>query len=282
MQIKITEAQFNHLKNTYRIGFDGVGGYAHIDENIENEVDADEVDLTSFEPRTELCQDIWDGNDLKPQIRLALLDIADDFIETLGFDWVKYKDIVLTGSIANYNWSVFSDIDVHIIYDFTEIDENVDLIRNYADAKKKEWTENHDNLTIMGFEVELYVENSHEPPVSKGVYSLEKNTWIKQPSKKDIELDSSSIIKDLSAKLMTMIDDLELCYETAETDGSLEELQTTIIDLCDFIKKMRKKQLALNGEMAVGNIVFKTLRRDGYIDKLFELRNSIYDELNSI
>lgn len=283
MQIKITEEQFSQLKDSYRMGFDSVGGYGHITENSEEEVEASEVDLSSFEPQTHLADEIWDGLELNPRVRLTLLDIADDFIETLDFDFVQYKDIVLTGSICNYNWSDFSDIDIHVIYDFSEIDDNENLIRSYVDAKKQEWSANHDDLAIYGFRVELYVENSNDKPaVSNGIYSLEKNKWIKKPSKDNISLHSTDEIKEISAEFMTMIDDIELCYEAAETNSALEYIQDKITELCELIKDMRKKQLALNGEMAIGNIVYKSLRREGYIDKLYELRNSIYDEINSI
>lgn len=184
MKIYLTESQFNHLKDTYRIGFDGVNGYAHIDENIEDEVEANEINLDSFEPKQKLADKLWQNNKLDARARLQLLDIADDFIDFLNIDWADYKDIRLTGSICNFNWSNKSDIDVHILYDFTEIDENVELVKQYVDAKKNEWNEFHQSLSIYGFSVELYVEDIHETAISKGVYSLEKMNGLKHPIKK--------------------------------------------------------------------------------------------------
>ena len=280
MQISITEMQLQKLKNVYRAN--KFGGHSYVNENIETEVNADDIDLTSFEIQSNLATKIWDGMELNSRVRLQLLDIADDFIDFLNLDWVKPKDIVLTGSICNYNWSEYSDIDIHIIYDFTEIDENTDLIRSYVDAKKNEWLENHDNLKIYGFDVELYVEDSNESAISSGVYSLEKNEWVKEPSKEDMELHSTSEIKSLSAEIMTLIDDMETCYSAAMTDSDLENLQEQLNSLIDVIKNMRKRELSIGGEMAVGNIVFKTLRREGYMDKLYELNNDIYDILNSL
>ena len=72
--------------------------------------------------------------------RGQLLDIADDFTDSLQVDWVKPKDIIITGSIANYNWSEeYSDIDLHVLYDFKKVDKRVDFVKNYFDAKKKNW-----------------------------------------------------------------------------------------------------------------------------------------------
>lgn len=282
MQIRITENQFNNLK--YSCRKQGQLDCCHkLNENNQDEVDSDDVSLDSFYPKDALADSIWSGQELNPRVRLTLLDIADDFIEFLKMDWVDCKDIVLTGSICNYNWSDYSDIDVHIIYDFSEIDDNADLVRSYVDAKKNEWMSNHEDLEIYGFSVEMYVENCLDKgAVSSGRYSLEKNKWLSKPSKDDIELHSNNEIKDLSAEIMTMIDDIEVCYEKAETDGDLESLDSQLEEICEIVKAMRKSELEKHGEMAVGNIVYKVLRREGYLDKLYGLRNSIYDEINSI
>lgn len=282
MKIIITESQFNHLKDTYRIGFDGANGYAHIDENIEDEVEASEVDLSSFKPKPELTDKLWKNGLLDSKVRLQLLDIADDFVEFLQLDWIDYDDIILTGSICNFNWSDKSDIDVHVVYDFGAIDDRTELVRQYVDAKRTEWNEMHENLTIYGFNVELYVEDINESAVSKGVYSLEKNEWLKKPNKQDVKLQFTDEIKELSADLMTMIDDLEECYIRCEIDSELEEIYDKVSTLLKLIKNLRKKQLANNGEMSVGNIVYKSLRREDYMDRLYDLQNQIYDDLNSL
>ena len=63
--------------------------------------------------------------------------ISDDFFETLDIAWVDIDDIILTGSLANYNWSKFSDVDIHILVDYEEVDDNVDLVREYFMSKKE-------------------------------------------------------------------------------------------------------------------------------------------------
>jgi predicted nucleotidyltransferase len=67
---------------------------------------------------------------MKEEIREPMLKIASNFIEGLPFD-VKIEDITLTGSLANYNWSSYSDVDLHIIVDFSKIDENYDLVKGF-------------------------------------------------------------------------------------------------------------------------------------------------------
>ena len=85
-----------------------------------NEVEASDISLKSFEIQDKLNPKFWINNKINSRVRLKLLDLADEFIESLAVDWVKPKDIVITGSIANYNWSKYSDVDVHILIDFKE------------------------------------------------------------------------------------------------------------------------------------------------------------------
>lgn len=282
-QIIITEEQFQNLKDKFRIGFDGVDGYGHIVENNETEVDSDEVDLSTFKPQETLTHSLWDDGKLDSRIRLKLLDIADDFIKFLDLGDLKPLDIRLTGSICNYNWSEQSDIDMHIILDFSEIDSKKNLVRGFMDAKKNEWNDMHGDLNIYGFSVELYVEDPSESAISSGVYSLQKNEWVKEPSKDEIELNDTKTIKALSAAIMTMIDDYEQMFYTEQEDShKVEVLGNDLEELRIFIRNMRKEQLAEKGEMAVGNIVYKVLRRTGYLDTMYDLQNAIYDKLNSI
>ena len=85
-------------------------------------VKPEEVDLSSFVMRNTLNSKIWKSEDkIDPKIRKQLLKIADDFVEFLDIPWVEVIDVTLTGSLANYNWSEYSDIDLHIIFNFQDI-----------------------------------------------------------------------------------------------------------------------------------------------------------------
>ena len=85
------------------------------------------------------------------------MEIANDFIDGLPFN-VTIQDVRFTGSLANYNWSKYSDIDLHIVVDFEELDDNKELVKEMFDAKRLRWNEHHD-IKIKGYEVELYVED---------------------------------------------------------------------------------------------------------------------------
>ena len=253
-------------------------------ENIEhiNEVNSSDINLSSFKPKTELHPKLWVNNKLNSRVRLRLLDIADDFIDTLAVDWVKPKDIVFTGSLANYNWSKYSDIDIHVILDYNKVYKKKEFVEDYFSSKKELWLNEHPKLSIYGFPIELYVEDSNEESTSSGVYSLNKNEWIKEPVDfEDVKL-NAKYIKNYAAKLMTQIDNIEKKQKNAKDDYKVEQCRKELLKIFDRLKKIRKEGLNKGGEMSSGNIIFKILRRTKYIDKIWELINTSYDKINSI
>ena len=171
-----------------------------------NEVEINDINVKPFKLKSELQPDLFKNGDvLDSQIRMKLLDIADDFIKSLEVKWIKPLDIILTGSIVNYNWTKFSDIDVHIIYDFKKIYNKTDFVQDYFMTKRTEWNNSHDKLTIKGFPVELSVEDVNTPLQSSGIYSLEKNKWIKEPEEIKEGKINFQEIKKICAKEMTQI-----------------------------------------------------------------------------
>ena len=125
-----------------------------------NEVKANDIDIKPFKVKDKLNPEFFnDEGQLNSQIRMRLLDIADDFVKTLEIKWIKPLDIVLTGSIANYNWSKFSDVDIHVIYKFSDVYEKTEFVKDYFNSKKELWNNTHDELTIKDFPV-AYASNS--------------------------------------------------------------------------------------------------------------------------
>lgn len=287
-------------RSTYKLtGSEGDLDYAHIvDEEIDALQDMPEpeisftkreyrdnnFDLSSFRPQSELNPKIWVNGELNSRVRLRLLDIADDFIKTLEVDWVEPKDIILTGSLANYNWSKYSDFDLHIVIDFEEVDERVNFVKDYFDAKKKLWNEQHENLKIYGFPVEVYVQDANEFHNASGVYSLELGEWIKRPSKNSIQAIKLNkfYIKEQVLKFIRKIDELESALEGETDEYKLDQIGLKANALFKKLKSMRKEGLKSGLEMNSNNLVFKCLRRCSYIKKLIDIKTETYDKMRSI
>jgi len=243
----------------------------HLKEGVNIKVPA------LLRPKDELNPELWDENKkLRDDVRDRLLDIAEKFIKpTLGADAV-IKDITFTGSLANYNYSDLSDIDLHIIIDFADINKDKEMVRKYFNAVKALWNSLHD-IRIKGFEVEAYVQGADEPHTSTGVYSVQDDNWLKEPTQTEAEIDEDSI----SNKSDSLMDQIEQALKLMEEDSPKAALDRAE-SLMEKIKKLRKAGLETNGEYSVENLAFKTLRNTGYLKKLSDLKREAYDKLMSL
>lgn len=279
----------------YRLSQDSLTDYAHVVDEAMNSICSEvlgsrptnetaDIDFSSFTPQQELNPKIWPNGKINSRVRLRLMDIADDFFATLKIDWLKPLDILLTGSMANYNWSKYSDFDLHLLLDFSDVDENVDFVHEYFTAKKKLWNEEHENLMIYGFPVEVYVQDISEPLVSNGIYSLYKNKWVVEPSRDAIKSlgTEKETIKAKAIETMKKIDALYNATFDISYGYDGEKIIAQIKKLINIIKGIRKESLSNGGEMSAGNIFFKILRRTGYIEKLFTTKTLAYDRKESI
>lgn len=242
----------------------------------------DQVDriISSFNIQDELNPQIWDETDngsyrMKDVIRESLLAISNEFIDFLGVD-IFISDITMTGSLANYNWSEFSDIDLHIMYDFTEAGQSKELYKELFKLKKTLFNSTHD-IKVKGYEAELYVQDSSEPHHSTGVYSVMFDEWINEPSKEEVTIDEN-ILQEKANQWMDIID---VVIENA-SDEKLEDAVELIDKVKDRLKKYRSCGLEKEGEYSYENLVFKFLRRNGYIQKLFDFTNELVDKRLSL
>jgi hypothetical protein len=253
-----------------------------LDENIEAEVNSSDVSLESFKPHNELNPQLWSDFKLNPKVRYKLLEIAFDFIEFLDVESItKYNDIVLVGSIAGYNWSKYSDIDLHIVYDFRNIDsERPEFVQDFFNSKKSLWNIDK-KVKIYGFDVEVYVEDVNNPANTNGRFSLERNQWLKKPEHDSPIQSEKYEIKKLAAKYMTLIDDY---YDSVSKldDDELVVLQDKVKKLWGKLKAQRRLGVKLQGEKSIYNIVWKVLRRMEYLEKLYQLQNKLYVHSNSL
>lgn len=247
-----------------------------------NEIDAEDVNLTSFDVKKELHPKMWINGKLNPRARLRLLKIVNDFIKKLKINPIYWEDTLLLGSLANYNWSKYSDIDLHILIDFKKVDDDVVFVKDYFDDKRTIWNLEHEKLSVYGFPIEIYVQDVNEENASNGVYSIERNVWLKKPSHQNKTFNTKKV-KLKSSDIMTIIDDLCDKHEKTTSIDDIEAISKIVKKLFDRIKKMRKSGLnSHEGEFSVGNIIFKVLRRTGYIAKLVEIKRDTYDKINSI
>ena len=211
---------------------------------------------------------LWAGHRLKPAIKEQLLIIAKDFLEELGVDDLDVVDITISGSNAAYSYTKHSDLDLHILVDTSKLN-NDEIYKELFNAKKTLYNDSH-HITINNVPVELYVQDASEPVVSLGEYSILHDDWLRLPTKRRANFDQTAT-KEKYAKLQKLI-------EVALLSKDIHKVQAVL----KTIKRYRQAGLDRGGEFGPENLAFKALRSQGYITKLYALRDKLHSEVLTI
>ena len=235
--------------------------------------------IKSFSIKETLNPKVWNNPDspekstMKTKVFDGLSKVAETFIDYLGKD-IIVDDIILTGSLSNFNWSEYSDFDLHIVIDFSQFGKQSELYKELFNLKKQIFNDKH-NIKIFGYDVELYSQDSEEIHTSSGVYSIMNEDWLIIPMRQNPKIDKDILkckIKNWTEKLDSIID------RSTKENIKGEKIQK----IKDKIKEYRKSGLDKDSEFSYENLVFKYLRRSGYIEKLFNLQNKLIDKQLSI
>ena len=235
------------------------------------------IDFSGFKMNDELNPVIWDGdNKMKEEISDTLLQIAKDYFTSLKIN-IPVKDITMTGSLSNYNWSKYSDVDLHIIIDLDKMGDKKDMIKDLLDAKTRAWNDKH-NITVKGYDVELYLQLHDQEHFSTGVYSVLNDEWVIEPKIQDDTIDKKNVVKKYNSIVNTVND----IHKDFAKKKDYKDVVSRLESLSDKIKKTRTAGLEGKGEYSLENIVFKLLRRNNIMEKIGNLLAKAYDESMSI
>lgn len=215
----------------------------------------------------ELNPKLWNNNHLRPEVREQLILIAEDFLSELGINDVDVDDITVSGSNAAYSYTPHSDLDLHLLVDMSRYDD--DIYKEFFNAKKALYNEAHD-IKIHGVPVEVYVQDSREPVVSLGEYSVLQNKWLRIPTKRRANFDQTTT----QAKYNTLKELIELALKSKD----LKKVNKIIRK----IKQYRQAGLDKGGEFGPENLAYKALRSQGLITKLYDLRDKLHSEILTI
>ena len=248
----------NYNNKDYEVtnyGWDGDNFFVDLDKSLIDE---------DIEKHDTLNPKLFDGEELRPEVKETIQKIADEFLKELNNDGIKFtlKDIVLLGSNVSYNYTKDSDLDIHLIADSSGLECPDDLYPLLYSAYRSMFNKNYD-ITIKGIPAEIYVEMDEAQAKSNGIYSL-NNGWIKHPEQTTIpDLDKEAfdkLFKEWEDKYFSLIERVN------------EELSDDIYDFIEDLYDLRKESIASEGEYGLGNLVFKEFRNLGYLDNLKELR----------
>jgi len=228
--------------------------------------------LTQIIPAIELHDSlnpkIWTGENLRPEVRAALIKIAESFQQFVDVPF-QVEDIIVTGSNANFTYTEHSDLDLHLIVDLDRV-ECAREAEELFDTKRLLFKREH-AITIRDIPVEIYVENTNEP-VKGAVYSLSQNSWITPPEQQDQpDVDFDAVVR------MTRIWGRLIQRAVIHADlPTCERLMTLL---------RQYRRMGLNtpaGEFSKGNLVYKSLRNSGSVEALAVMLDRLHDQQLSI
>lgn len=229
--------------------------------------------IRSFHVQDTLEPTIWQSGKLNPKVRKILLKVADHFVKSwkLNRD-IEIKDIRFTGSLAAFNWSKYSDVDLHIIVDFKDVNNDEELVERFFTLMKSKWNSEH-NVKIGSYEIEVYVENENEKHISTGLFSVKNNKWIKEPTKQDATFDEDDVATK-TKYFFNVYPILVNQFKKGDHDSVIKNIER----IKSKIKHMRQSGLSSGGEFSTENLVFKVLRRTGFLEKINQLFTKTTDK----
>ena len=240
-------------------------------ENIPSKLEKD----INIEYHKKLNDKFWLNNHLKNSIRKNLLNLAKYYFKSLDLDpKVKIRDIIFTGSLANYNYTNLSDIDLHIVIDYKLVSDDADFVKDYFSQKRAAWEVSND-VKVNGYPVEIYVQDVNEDNTGKSaIYSLVNNKWIKKPKYKLPDVDKHQITVKVNKYL-------DILNKISMMDDSQKKLNS-YNKVFDKIKKSRGEATKKEGEFSVDNLVFKVLRNKNVFDIIKNNKKDIVNKLFSM
>ncbi len=218
--------------------------------------------IQGYQRHDELNPKLWSGNELDPKVKDALLDIAQAFEEFIDLR-VPIVDILITGGQVSYHYTEQSDLDLHLVIDYDQVDCDQE-VSELLDSKRLLFKQQH-KIEIRGIPVEPGTEDLNKPSVS-AAYSILKDQWIRQPKNHGGQIDDENIKKQSLqwSKIIKAV----LGQNDLETAKKVLKL----------LRKYRKIGLKQTGEYGVENLVYKTLRNQGLVQKLSDQVNSNLDK----
>ena len=211
---------------------------------------------------------LWNSAKLRSEVKDQLIKIAEDFLTELGVHDLDVKDITISGSNAAYSYTKHSDLDLHILVDMGNLPVD-EVYKELFNAKKTIYNDSHD-ITIHTIPVELYVQDSRQPVVSLGEYSVMNDEWIRIPTKRRSDFDQTAT-KIKYEKLLSLI---EIALKSRK--------YSKVKHIIDTIKRYRQAGLDKGGEFGPENLAYKMLRSQGYITKLYDLRDKLHSEILTV
>ncbi len=220
-----------------------------------------EDDLDLMENTDSLNPQIFDieNEKMNMDVRKKFLRLANIFFERLDIT-DSILDVWLVGELANYNWSIYSDIKIRGVVNLSEIKNNKEIF-----DKIQKWSEEHD-IVLMDFSVDLNLDDKKTKEYDgEGVYSIMYDRWLSNPIFLEQKYDTKSVGKYVMGFLKRMKDIIKNSQDANEKKASFEKM-------FDYANSLKNSKESDDKKTA-----FNYLRRNGIIKKAGNVKNNALD-----
>lgn len=227
----------------------------------------------SLELHKKLNPKFWnDERELDPEVRSKLLEIAKVWSEYANIPKSAIKDIIFLGGNCNFNYTKYSDVDIHLVINTSKISDNKELLKDYYLTKKSMFSNEH-NISIKGYPVEIFAQPLDEAPKKgQGVFSLKHNKWLQEP---DVTYLTKYRMNQIGHKVTFYT---ALIKKVLRGESSLDDINK----LKEKLRLMRSAGLEGGGEYSFENQVYKEIRNRGLLNKLNDYKKVKIDTKLSI
>jgi hypothetical protein len=164
------------------------------DQSIEAAIDA----ITTFP--TELDTRIWDGTQMKPDVRQMSLEVVDRVVKTSGIDGLAIDSVELMGSNASYEYDDTSDYGMHVFvrspsFAPAQLAGLLKLLNDDVERRQE------GQITFNGVVVEVTFHEertgNYLPRPGIGQYSISEDRWIEEPTRQPDNFDRAQMSADM-------------------------------------------------------------------------------------
>ena len=229
------------------------------DDQLRQKVDA----ITSFP--SHLDARIWNGMEMKPEVRDRTLAIVDDLVKglKLGTD-VSISSTELFGSNASYEYDAHADFGVHVFLrnenpaklDAAALENLLRIYNSYIELKQE------GKILFSGIVVEITFHteprsSSYQPKEGIGQFSITKDRWIVQPIPQPDHFDRKGMASD-ARHWVNMWNELVCDYASQPVDFDCDRFD----ELDKAMKDYRSAGFAAGlGSRSTANLTYRMLRR---------------------
>lgn len=210
----------------------------------------------------------WDGDKMRPEVQASLKKTGLQYFGRLEqkLPCVKLKDILFTGSLSNYNYTSFSDVDLHLTVDIADckckalVSEYITLMNYYHHETEEE--------VFLRRPMQVTVIMANQDKGQDSRYSVLQAKWVVMPEPGRKVPYSKQALSDYVMAYHEQIRELKALFHTDPKAFDCERAQSL------FSKLKQERAAGLKGARgydSIENTAYRVIRSVGDLSTLYDL-----------